>query len=72
MAVNGTFVPEILVDPNPRRTAEEASKTAVAKVETDLGQAGKLSAVGAPSSRPPRRSCPQGLSPGTRGRRVTT
>jgi len=46
VAVNGTFVPEILVDPNPRRTAEEAGKTAVTKVEADLDQAGKLSAVG--------------------------
>jgi Zn-dependent metalloprotease len=46
VAVNGTFVPELLVDPNPRRTAEEASRTAVAKVETDLGKSGKLSAVG--------------------------
>jgi Zn-dependent metalloprotease len=46
VAVNGTFVPEILVDPNPRRTAEEAGKTAMAKVEADLGQTGKLSVTG--------------------------
>ncbi len=46
VAVNGTFVPEILVDPNPRRTAEEAGKTALAKVEADSGQTGKLSVAG--------------------------
>ncbi len=46
VAVTGTFVPELLVDSNPRRTAEEAGKTAVAKVEADLGQAGKLSVAG--------------------------
>ena len=46
VAVNGTFVPEILVDLNPRRTAEDAGKTAVAKVEADIGQAGKLSVAG--------------------------
>ena len=46
VAVNGTFVPEIGVDPNPKRTADEAGKTAVAKVEADLGQAGKLSVTG--------------------------
>ncbi|HEX9187041.1 MAG TPA: PA domain-containing protein, partial [Vicinamibacteria bacterium] len=46
VAVNGTFVPEIVVDPNPRRTAEEAGKTALAKVEADSGQAGKLSVAG--------------------------
>lgn len=46
VAVNGTFVPELLVDPNPRRTAEEAGKTALAKVEADSGQAGKLSVAG--------------------------
>jgi Zn-dependent metalloprotease len=43
VAVNGTFVPEILVDPNPRRSADEAGQTAVAKVEADLGQTGKVS-----------------------------
>jgi bacillolysin len=46
VAVNGTFVPEILVDPNPRRSAEEAGQTAVAKVEAALGRAGQLSALG--------------------------
>lgn len=46
VAVNGTFVPEILVDPNPSRSAEEAVKTAVAKVEADLGRAGQLSEAG--------------------------
>jgi Zn-dependent metalloprotease len=47
VAVNGTFGPEILVDPNPRRSAEEAGKTAVAKVRAALGRAaGQLKAVG--------------------------
>jgi Zn-dependent metalloprotease len=45
VAVNGTFVPEIAVDTNPRRSAEDASRTAVGKVETDLGRAGELSAA---------------------------
>ncbi len=46
VAVNGTIVPDLLVDSIPRRTAEEAGKTAVAKVEADLGQAGTLSVYG--------------------------
>jgi len=46
VAVNGTFVPEITVNPSPSRSAEEASKTAVAKVEADLERAGQLSAAG--------------------------
>jgi hypothetical protein len=46
VAVNGTFVPEIAVDPSPKRTADEAGQTAVAKVEAELGQAGKLSVTG--------------------------
>jgi len=46
VAVNGTFVPEILVDLNPRRSAEEAARTAVAKVEADLERVGQLSAAG--------------------------
>lgn len=46
VAVNGTIVPDLLVDSIPRRTAEEAGKVAVAKVEADLGQAGKLSVYG--------------------------
>jgi Zn-dependent metalloprotease len=46
-AVNGTFVPDISVDPNPSRTAEEASRTAVAKVEADLDRAGELNAANA-------------------------
>ncbi len=46
VAVNGTFIPEITVNPIPKLSAVEAGKTATAKVETDLGQAGKLSVVG--------------------------
>ena len=46
VAVNGTFVPEILVDLNPSRSAEDAVRTAVAKVEADLGRKGELSAAG--------------------------
>jgi Zn-dependent metalloprotease len=45
VAVNGTFVPEISVDSTPRRSAEEASRTAVAKVEADLERTG-LSVAG--------------------------
>ncbi len=45
VAVTGTFVPELLVDSNPRRTAGDARKTAKGKVETDLGRAGQLSAA---------------------------
>lgn len=47
VAVNGTFVPDIAVNPNPTRSAEEAGQTAVAKVEADLGRGGQLSAAGA-------------------------
>ncbi|HEY6555411.1 MAG TPA: M4 family metallopeptidase, partial [Vicinamibacteria bacterium] len=43
VAVNGTFVPEIMVDSNPRRTAEEAGKTALAKVGGEKGKTGRLS-----------------------------
>src|SRR6266508_2793619 len=45
VAVNGTFVPQITVDTNPRRSAEEAGRAAVAKVDGDLGNAGQLSAA---------------------------
>jgi Zn-dependent metalloprotease len=47
VAVNGTFVPDILVDSIPRRTADEAGRTALAKVERELGAARKLSVAGA-------------------------
>jgi len=43
VAVNGTFVPEITVNPSPSRSADDASKTAVAKVEADLERTGQLS-----------------------------
>jgi Zn-dependent metalloprotease len=46
VAVNGTFVPQILVDPSPRNSAEEAGKTALARVEGDLEKSGKLSVAG--------------------------
>lgn len=39
VAVNGTFVPEIAVDINPRRSAAEAERTALAKVQSDVGPA---------------------------------
>jgi Zn-dependent metalloprotease len=43
--VNGTFVPEIDLDPKPILDAEDASRIAIAKVERDLGRLG-LSARG--------------------------
>jgi len=44
-AVSGTFIPEISVNSTPTRSAEEASRIAVGKVETDLDRTG-LSARG--------------------------
>lgn len=40
---NGTFIPDINVNPTPTRTAEQASATALARVLSDLGRAAKLS-----------------------------
>jgi Zn-dependent metalloprotease len=45
VAVNGTFVPEITVNPSPSRSAEEAGRTAVARVEADLERTDKLAPV---------------------------
>ncbi|MEO5698509.1 MAG: M4 family metallopeptidase, partial [Burkholderiaceae bacterium] len=39
VAVNGTFIPGIAVDARPTRSADEAGRTAVAKVQADQGQA---------------------------------
>jgi Zn-dependent metalloprotease len=47
VAVNGTFVPEIDVDTRPTRSADEASRAAVAKVQADRGPGSELSAAGA-------------------------
>jgi len=47
VAVNGTFVPDLLVDPKPSRTAEDASAIAVGRVEKSLNRAGQLSAKSA-------------------------
>jgi Zn-dependent metalloprotease len=47
VAVNGTFVPGLLVDPKPSRTAEDASQVAISRVEKALDRAGQLSAAGA-------------------------
>lgn len=44
VAVNGTFVPQIALDPSPSRTAQEAARTARAWVEHETGAAGPLSA----------------------------
>ena len=46
-AVTGTFVPQIAVSPDPTRSADSASATALAHVAADLGRAGQLSASGA-------------------------
>ncbi len=46
VAVNGTFIPQIAVNPDPTRSADDATRTAVAKVEADLERAGQLSAAG--------------------------
>jgi Zn-dependent metalloprotease len=43
VAINGTFVPQIAVSASPGRTADEAGRTAVARVEAALGRAGELS-----------------------------
>ena len=45
-AINGTFVPQIAVDPTPTRSAEDAAGIAVRKVEAELGRSGQLSARG--------------------------
>ncbi len=42
-AVSGAFVPGISVDPKPGRSAQEASKAAVARVRADLGREMPLS-----------------------------
>ncbi|HEY5907300.1 MAG TPA: hypothetical protein VIZ31_04610, partial [Vicinamibacteria bacterium] len=42
VAVNGTFVPDLLVDPKPSRTAEDAGGTAIARVEKSVGRPGEL------------------------------
>lgn len=42
--VNGSFIPQITVDPTPSRSAEQASATALAAVKAELGRsAGALS-----------------------------
>ena len=43
-AANGTFIPDINVNPKPSRTADEASRTAVARVLADLGRSVQLTA----------------------------
>jgi Zn-dependent metalloprotease len=45
VAVTGTFVPEIAVNASPTRTAEQAGRTAVARVEADLERTDRLAAV---------------------------
>jgi len=45
VAVNGTFEPEIAVDPVPTRAADEAGAAAVAKVEADLERSDKLASI---------------------------
>ncbi len=40
VAVSGTFVPEIAVDPRPGRSAAEAARTAVTRVERQKGTTG--------------------------------
>ncbi len=42
VAVNGTFVPGIAVNPSPTRSADEAGKAAVARVQADNAQAAAL------------------------------
>ncbi len=37
-AVNGTFIPDITVNPSPTRSAEEAGKTAISVVTADLAR----------------------------------
>jgi bacillolysin len=41
VVANGTFVPGIALDPTPTRSAEEASRAALARVQADLGRTSK-------------------------------
>lgn len=44
VAVNGTFIPGIAVNPRPTRSAAEASRVAVAMVQADRGRAARIAA----------------------------
>ncbi|MBT9491899.1 MAG: M4 family metallopeptidase [Paucibacter sp.] len=60
--VNGTFIPGINVSASPTRTAEQASKIAIALVSADIGRAVKLSA-----SQPKLMIFREGLAKGVEG-----
>ncbi len=45
VAVNGTFIPGIALDPRPTRSADDAGKAAVAKVQADHARAAALVAT---------------------------
>lgn len=60
--VNGAFVPGIAVDPNPTRSAEDAIKAAIARVQSDLGREDKF-----PTSKPTLMIYREGLAKGVEG-----
>ena len=45
VVANGTFVPDIAVNPTPTRSADDAGRLAIARVANDLGKPAKLAAA---------------------------
>jgi len=62
VVANGTFIPDINIDPTPRRSADDAAKVAMKRVASDLGRPAKLA-----TAKPKLMVYRQGLAQGVQG-----